>query len=156
MFRWCILLNRFINCIEAVCQDKYSNSPTGEHRPQKNFWSDAERTDRTDTHGREPFLLLQLSSSMREIRHETPCFRAQTIHRRCRRNVKCPIVFVSPGKIRRLFRHLNRAQMVTLCVPHPDAFGACDKEIPMGVNLDAVRYSLMGSARFLTKDSPIA
>jgi hypothetical protein len=46
---------------------------------------------------------------MRVVGDEAPGLGAQTIHRGCRRDVKRPVVVVSPGEVGWLFRHLDRA-----------------------------------------------
>jgi len=58
-----------------------------------------------------------------------------------------------PGsdQVRRLLRHLDRAEVASLRIPNPNSFRACDEEISFAVNLDAVRDSVMLAARFLAE-----
>jgi hypothetical protein len=62
--------------------------------------SDIDKRDSRTTRG-SPVLVASLLVCA--IKHETSRFRAQTIHRCGRCNVKCPVIFVSPSEVRRLF-----------------------------------------------------
>src|SRR5229473_4195615 len=66
------------------------------------------------------------------------------------------LVVVAPGEVGRLFRHLDRTQMVTLRIPHPDSPGTGHKQISVVVDFNAVRYSVVLCARLLTENSAVA
>src|SRR5258705_12776257 len=87
----------------------------------------------------------------RTLGHETDRLCAQAIDRRGCGDVESTAIFVAPGQVRRLLRHLDRADVVSLGIPNPDSFRACDEEISFAVNLDAVRDSVMLAARFLAE-----
>ena len=106
--------------------------------------------------GTRPYVVLAESVSVTAIGHEAVGFGAQTIHRRRRRDVERAVVLVSPGQVGRLLRHLDRAQMVALRVPHPDTFGPGHKQISIVVNFDSVGDAFVRSAGFLAEDPAIA
>src|ERR1044072_9630011 len=83
--------------------------------------------------------LLQKEKSVRVIGHETSGLRRQAIDRSGCGDVKRTVVVVAPREVGRLFRHLDRPQMLTLRIPDPDAFRAGHKQISFIVNLDTVR-----------------
>src|SRR5579864_8255119 len=64
---------------------------------------------------------------MNQIRYESLRLGFESIDGRGGRDVERVIVLVSPVQICGLFGHDDRAEMIALRVPDPDAFGTRDK-----------------------------
>src|SRR5436190_14213050 len=90
-----------------------------------------------------------------QIRNKSASFRPQTINRSGSRDIERAVVFVSPGKIRWLFRHNDGAQMTALRIPYPDTLWSGYKNVALLINLDAIWHTFMWTSRFFTEDPSI-
>ena len=95
-------------------------------------------------------------NSVCAIGHETSCPGRQAIDRSGGGYVKRPVIVVAPRKVGRLFRHLDRPQMLTLRIPDPDASRTGHKQISFVVNLDTVRNTFVLSARLFAENPAVA
>ena len=71
-------------------------------------------------------VVLVAKRSVVQVWHETLGLGAQAIHRSGRGDIQRAIVSISPAEIRRLFWDDDRAEVMTLRIPHPNSLGTCD------------------------------
>src|ERR1700756_2677156 len=91
-----------------------------------------------------------------KVRNEALGFCSEPVHR-CRRcDVKRVVLRIAPSQIGRLFGHHDCAQVISVCVPHPDALRACHEEIAFVIHFDSVWNAFTLSSRLFAEDSAMS
>src|ERR1035437_4424375 len=93
--------------------------------------------------------------SGREIRYIALRLQFKAIHRGSCRDVKGAVLLVAPGQVCGLFRHGNRPEVISVCIPDPDALGSSDKEIAAFIYLDAVGNAIVLCSRLLAENAAV-
>src|SRR5215475_1539881 len=93
---------------------------------------------------------------MLQIGNVSAGFRFQTVYRGCCGDVKRVVLRIAPGQIRGLFRHDDRAKMISIRVPHPDAFWSRHEQVSLNVNFDAIRNALALSSGLFSENPSAA
>ena len=82
--------------------------------------------------------------------------RFQPIDGRGRRDVESAVVRIAPSQVGRLFRHGDRAQMISVSIPDPNAFRACHEEIAFLIHFHAIGNAFVLLSMFVAEDAAIA
>src|SRR5260370_7760875 len=108
-------------------------------------------------HKLAPDWFLVRANSVRggQVRHKPVCRRAKFVHRSCRGNVQGSEIHISPGKIRRLFRHNDSSEVMSFSVPDPDSLRTRDVKISIAIDLDSIRDAVAFTTRLFAEDPPI-